>query len=166
MYSQWESLVPTGYRLVPVEIGGTYPETRAGRDSVGNVVHGQQGAQAQRADGGGNPVRRPGKTMKLEARSGGPRQQQPQQHRGGYDSARGSLVTKEARLQNLRRYEESRAQKPKSRDDDVCYCHQLGHYAHECELKRAVLEDDSPIVDQNAGEGNQAASGSVNARRA
>ncbi|KAG6619303.1 RNA-dependent DNA polymerase [Phytophthora cinnamomi] len=42
----------------------------------------------------------------------------------------------------------------------------MGHYAAECELKRADLQDSSPAVDQNGGASNQSTDASGKARRA
>ncbi|KAE9103936.1 hypothetical protein PF010_g13559 [Phytophthora fragariae] len=79
------------------------------------------------------------------------------------------LTSKEARLANLRRWEMSKRKTTVSysKEGEMCYyCHQLGHHLHECELKRADLENDNPVVDQNDGNNGSSAAGEGNAQPA
>ncbi|KAE9067787.1 hypothetical protein PF007_g27937 [Phytophthora fragariae] len=109
----WDLVIPTGYQLVP------------------QPVHGQH------ADSG-KTVRRTGKTQKMEGYGG-------QGPRGSGYNTREPLRTREERLRNHQRYEEAGAQRrtaaSSSKDNVLCYyCHQMGHYAAEYELKRADMQ--------------------------
>ncbi|KAF4127556.1 hypothetical protein GN958_ATG20944 [Phytophthora infestans] len=130
---QWDAVVPTGYQLVPVQVG------TAGQEASGNwgVQTPRQRATHNQHTGDGKPGRRPGKALKMEGQSAGSGRS------GGGLSLREPLRTKEERLRNQQRYEDMRAQRrARSKEDDICfYCHGLGHYAGQCELKRADMED-------------------------
>ncbi|GMF50739.1 unnamed protein product [Phytophthora fragariaefolia] len=107
----------------------------------------QQATHSYRTDshGGGKPARRAGKTLEIEGRGKEQRSQLQPQPSGGA----GFSVP------------------PATKDGDMCfYCHQLGHHSHECDFKRADLEEDSPIVDQKGDGNNSSAAGTGNARRA
>ncbi|KAE8973344.1 hypothetical protein PR001_g26337 [Phytophthora rubi] len=113
----WDSVIPTGYQLVP------------------RVK--QQPVHGQHADSG-KTVRRTGKTLKMEGYGG-------QGPRGSGYNTREPLRTREERLPNHQRYGEAGTQRrtaaSSSKDDVLCYyCHQMGHYAAEYELKRADMQ--------------------------
>ncbi|ETN21185.1 hypothetical protein PPTG_21056 [Phytophthora nicotianae INRA-310] len=85
--------------------------------------------------------------------------QQQSNNRWSGDSGSGNtepLRTKEDRLRNHQRYLDRRTQPQAPRmatakPDDMCfYCHGFGHHTHACELKKADLEESSPVVGPNA----------------
>ncbi|ETL39324.1 hypothetical protein L916_09319 [Phytophthora nicotianae] len=85
--------------------------------------------------------------------------QQQSKNRWSGDSGSGNtepLRTKEDRLRNHQRYLDRRTQPQAPRmatvkpDDMYFYCHGFGHHTHACELKKADLEESSPVVGPNA----------------
>ncbi|ETO68688.1 hypothetical protein F444_14522 [Phytophthora nicotianae P1976] len=85
--------------------------------------------------------------------------QQQSKNRWSGDSGSGNtepLRTKEDRLRNHQRYLDRRTQPQAPRmatvkpDDMYFYCHGFGHHTHACELKKADLEESSPVLGPNA----------------
>lgn len=164
--SQWNMVIPAGYRLVPEATATAATGAAANTAATKQTSTRQQTPQHQRSDGGNKQHARTGKTLKMESQGTEQqpaRQQQQQRWSGGRQFRNDEpLRTREDRVRNHRRYMERRTQQQQSnrtgmsRSDDMCfYCHGFGHHAHACELKKQDMEESSPVVTQSREGGNQ-----------